>query len=531
VAITVLPAAANPEDEVAPTAAFVTVDGQDLFQIGGTANNPAERRAREIARRIVAVARDRSVAVATVRAEPTEIGMRIVAGAPGVTLLAATETDAAREGITVRELSELYLGRVRTAIASYREVRTPARLVRAGGWALLATALLVGFWHLGRWGFRRLDRAVGRRLERGVEKLRIQSFRLLDTRQTWRLLRTVLNALRIAGALVLLYAYLNTTLGLFPWTRGFARGMLALVVGPLITMGRSALAAVPDLMFLIVLVFVTRIVLRLIRMFFEEIERGAVAFENFDPDWAMPTYRLVRILVVAFAVVVAFPYIPGSDTGAFKGVSLFVGVLFSLGSSSIIGNVIAGYTMTYRRAFRDGDRVRIGDVVGDVTHTRLLVTHVRTPKNEDVVIPNSIILASHVVNYSAFARKGGVVLHTAVGIGYETPWRQVEAMLVLAAGRTEGLLREPAPFVLQTALGDFAVTYELNAYCDAPEAMPRLYSALHANIQDVFNEYAVQIMTPAYEADTPDPKIVPRERWHAAPAKPPDEPPRTKDPG
>jgi small-conductance mechanosensitive channel len=185
-------------------------------------------------------------------------------------------------------------------------------------------------------------------------------------------------------------------------------------------------------------------------------------------------------------------------------------------------DVIAGYTMTYRRAFREGDRIRIGDVVGDVTHQRLLVTHVRTPKNEDVVVPNSTILSNNVVNYSSHARNAGLILHTAVGIGYEVPWRQVEAMLRMAAERTAGLLREPPPFVLQTALGDFAVTYELNAYCDDPSAMPRLYAGLHRNILDVFNEYGVQIMTPAYEADTTEPKLVPKERWHEAPADPPD---------
>jgi small-conductance mechanosensitive channel len=294
-----------------------------------------------------------------------------------------------------------------------------------------------------------------------------------------------------------------------------------LLLDPLLTMGRAVLGWIPDLAFLVLLVLVTRLFLRLVHLFFLEIERGALKFETFDAEWAMPTYRLARIFVIAFAVVVAFPYIPGSSTGAFKGVSLFVGVLFSLGSSSIIGNVIAGYTMTYRRAFRNGDVIRVGDVVGHVTHTRLLVTNVRTTKNVEVVIPNSLILSSHVVNYSSFARSAGLILHTTVGIGYEIPWRQVEAMLQMAAGRTEGLRREPAPFVLQTALGDFAVTYELNVYCDSPREMPRLYTALHRNILDVFNEHGVQIMTPAYEGDPAEPKIVPRERWHTPPAEPP----------
>jgi small-conductance mechanosensitive channel len=202
-------------------------------------------------------------------------------------------------------------------------------------------------------------------------------------------------------------------------------------------------------------------------------------------------------------------------------VSLFIGVVFSLGSSSAISNIIAGYTMVYRRAFREGDRVKIGAVVGDVTRVRLQVTHLRTPKNEEVVVPNSVVLGSEVVNYTTLAKSAGLILYTTVGIGYETPWRQVEGMLLEAAARTPGLLREPKPFVLQTALGDFAVTYQINVYTDMPQAMTSLYSELHRHILDVFNEYGVQIMTPAYEGDPETPKLVPPDKWHLPPAAPP----------
>jgi small-conductance mechanosensitive channel len=202
-------------------------------------------------------------------------------------------------------------------------------------------------------------------------------------------------------------------------------------------------------------------------------------------------------------------------------VSIFAGIVFSLGSTSAISNIIAGYTMTYRRAFRVGDRVKIGDIVGEVTDIRVQVTTLRTLKNEEVVVPNASILNHEIVNCTTLARSHGLILHTTVGIGYEVPWRQVEAMLLLAAKRTPRLLDDPAPFVLQKALGDYAVSYELNVYCgDARQMMP-LYTALHRSIQDVFNEYGVQIMTPSYEADPTRPKTVPREQWYAAPAAPP----------
>jgi small-conductance mechanosensitive channel len=224
---------------------------------------------------------------------------------------------------------------------------------------------------------------------------------------------------------------------------------------------------------------------------------------------------------VAFALVVAYPYIPGSESEAFKGLSIFAGVLLSIGSSAFIANYVAGYSLIYRKLFAIGDRVRIGDVVGEVMETRVQVTRIRTPKNEEVILPNSMILQSVVTNYSTHARERGLILHTTVGIGYEVPWRQVEGMLLTAAERTGGVLQDPPPFVRQRGLADFAVNYELNVYVASADDMIGQYDKLHASIQDVFNEYGVQIMTPAYEADPPEPKVVPRERWHDKPSRRP----------
>jgi small-conductance mechanosensitive channel len=275
---------------------------------------------------------------------------------------------------------------------------------------------------------------------------------------------------------------------------------------------------------------VIRYAMKVIRAIFDGLAAGSLTLTGFDPEWAWPTYRLVRILVIGLAVVVAYPYIPGSESGAFKGISLFAGIVFSLGSSSLIGNFIAGYSMTYRRAFRLGDRVKIGDHVGDIEQTRLLVTHLRTPKNEEVVVPNSKILSDEILNYSSMARESGLILHTTVGISYATPWRQVEAMLLEAARRTAGLLRAPSPFVLKQALQEFYITYEINGYCDRPREMALIYTDLHGNILDVFNEYGVQIMTPGYEGDPEQPKVVPQDRWYAAPASGPQPPPSADAP-
>jgi len=306
-------------------------------------------------------------------------------------------------------------------------------------------------------------------------------------------------------------------------TRPIAEHILDYVLSPLTTIVNGFIGQIPNLLFLTVLVLLARYILKVMRIFFLGVERQRVKLPGFYPEWAKSTYRLLSFLVVAFFLVIAFPYIPGSDSLAFKGVSVFAGVLFSLGSQSTVSNMVAGFALTYRRAFRVGDRVKIADFTGDVMETRLQVTILRTVKNEEIVVPNSMILIGHVINYSAEARERGLILHTSVTIGYDTPWRQVHALLLMAARKTSGLLTEPSPFVLQQSLDDFYVTYELNVYTDKPEKMAAFYSELHQNIQDAFNEYGVQIMSPNYEADRAEPAVVPKERWYAPPAEPPGE--------
>jgi small-conductance mechanosensitive channel len=321
---------------------------------------------------------------------------------------------------------------------------------------------------------------------------------------------------------MVIYIYLNTLLGLYPWTRPVALILFDLVMNPIQSLWKGFLGSLPDLVFLAVLFLVVRYFLRLIHTFFKGVETGRIRLQNFDREWSSPTYRIVRLLILAFSLVVAYPYIPGSDSGAFKGVSLFLGVIFSLGSSSFIANLMAGVAMTYRGAFKVGDRVRIGDVVGEVREIKTMITRINTVKNESVVIPNSNILNSNVVNYSHLAKDKGLVIYTTVGIGYDAPWRQVEAMLLLAAERTPGLQKDPAPFVLQKEMGDFAVNYEINAFCKDVSRMLAIKSDLHRNIQDVFNEHGVQIMSPAYEGDPATPKIVPPDQWYSAPASKPE---------
>ena len=518
------PAALTVEEAAAtPPTAPVTVDGVTLFYVRGISAFPAEQRATDVATRITAIAADRSLSPEALAIVEYREYSQILAG--NLRVLAVFDADSRLEGVTRSSLALAFLGRIRVAIRSYRHDREPAVLARAGLTASLATVALVATLLVVRWSHRRLRSRVELRYRTRVRDLQIHSFQLVRSERLWRMVIGILSTSGVVIALVATYGYLHYVLASFPWTRSLGLGLAAMVAVPLQLLLGGAIRVVPKLVFLAVLVVVTRYILRIVCLFFDGVANGTVTFRSFDPEWAAPTYRLARILVIAFAVVVAYPYVPGSQTDAFKGVTLFMGVIFSLWSSSLIGNLIAGYSMTYRRAFRPGDYVKIGQHVGTVESIRLLVTHIQTPKREEVVIPNFQILSADIVNYSTLARRGGLILHTTVGIGYETPWRQVEAMLLEAASRTSGVRTEPKPFALQTALGDFAVTYELNIYCDTPALMPSHYTALHRNILDVFNEYGVQIMTPAYEGDPDQPKVVPPARWYDAPAIAPAAPP------
>jgi small-conductance mechanosensitive channel len=513
-------ARAGAEEPTAP----VVLDGAVLFSVRGITSYPAHRRAADIAGRIAAFASDRSLPPSSLTLQETPDGSAVDAG--NRRLFVVLPADAELEGVTPQVLAQAYLSRVQEAVQRFRQEREPGVLGRNLARALAATLALVLGLGAGRRILRWLRSAVDRRYRHRVRDLQFRAVPIVREEQLWKAVHRAIGLAAGLIALVAVYAYLSYVLGLFPWTRGIGNSLWAMLLRPLATIGAGALAYLPNVVFLVVLALLTRYLLKVVRLFFRGVSQGTISLSGFDRDWAQPTDRMIRLLVVAFALVVAYPYIPGSGSEAFKGITILLGVLFSLGSPSVLGNLVAGQSLAFRRAFRVGDRIRIGEHMGDVAEIRLLTTYLRSPKNEQLVIPNSLILNSEVVNYSALAIDLGLILHTTVRIGYGTPWRQVEAMLLEAAARTRGILPQPDPFVLQKSLGEFGVVYEINVYVDNARGMPRLYSALHSNILDVFNEYGVQIMVPAYEGDPEQPKVVPRGQWFAAPA-PPAEPSRT----
>jgi small-conductance mechanosensitive channel len=276
--------------------------------------------------------------------------------------------------------------------------------------------------------------------------------------------------------------------------------------------------ALPNLFTILLIVLLTRFLVRLTRRLFKAVEDGRISVPWLYAETAHSTGRIVVALLWLFALIVSYPYLPGSNSDVFKGVSVFVGLIISLGSSGIMNQVMSGLTITYSRALRLGDFVRIGDVEGTVNHLGPLSTKIMTPRHEEITIPNAIVVSHATTNYSRHAHSEGVFVPTSVTIGYDVPWRQVHALLLLAAERTAGVRPDPKPHVRQTALQDFYVEYTLLVTLEEPHLRGPVLGALHANILDAFNEFGVQIMSPHYEKDPSGQKVVAKERWYAAPA-------------
>ncbi len=495
--------------------ANVTLAGQTIVTLRGTVGGfPPEERAHRATLRLVDVLSTADGDAIGTRVD--DAGVLLTLNDARIVLLAPDD----RPGATPAELQAEALAaaeRLRAAVGAYRLEQTPAARTRAialaaGATVLLFAALLV-LLRLHGSARRGIEALVQRRLHRVHG-----GFRATLAARAGAVARLAAGALLGLVAVVLFWYWLVFVLARFPGTRSLADtlgGFILRAAGELLW---KAAASIPDILTVVLIVVVARLVARGWRALFDAIERGSLEIPWFHPETAPPTRRIAVLFTWVAAAVVAYPYLPGSQSLAFKSMSLFLGVMVSLGSSGLVNQVLSGLVLMYSRSYRPGDYVEVQGHEGTVLTLGLLSTKLRTPKQEEVTIPNAVMIGSATRNYSRLAEPDGVILHTTVTIGYGTPWRQVHAMLLLAAARTPGLRARPEPFVLQTSLSDFYVSYQLNARMVRPDSRPATFAALHANIQDVFNEYGVQIMSPHYLQDPLDPVVVPPAQWYAAPA-------------
>jgi small-conductance mechanosensitive channel len=495
--------------------ATLTVANRDIvvLQAAILGRSPADRVA-AIARIVAEVSAAGGPFEVTSR--PVSTGAIVSVGARDVIPIVPADTNPLLAE-TVEAKAATAARRLHLALDEIAEANRPRLLLWAAAQALLAT---IGF-GLALWGLVRANRwgraTVSRAAERKLSRLSVGDTLVHETQLLQWVRRSVTGSV-IGVALVLTYTWLSFVLRRFPYTRPWGESLRSFLLERVIWIGHSIIRAVPDLFTVVLIVVATRVAIRLVQLLFAAVEQGRVTLPGVYPETAATTRKLITGLLWLFALVVSYPYLPGSETEAFKGVSVLLGLMVSLGSTGIVNQVMSGFTVTYSRALRLGDYVRVGDIEGTVTQMGTLSTKIETPRHEDVTIPNAVLIGQTMTNYSRHAETAGVFVPTAVTIGYDAPWRQVEAMLLLAASRTPGIRADPAPVVRQTALEDFYVRYTLLVCLEEPHTRLSVLHELHGNIQDAFNEQGVQIMSPNYEADPSEPKVVPKERWFAAPA-------------
>ena len=350
------------------------------------------------------------------------------------------------------------------------------------------------------WLFNKLKARIQRLKDTKLKPISIQDYELLDTQKQVNLLVFLASLLRYAVMLLQLILTVPLLFAIFPQTKDLAYKLFSYIWEPIKSIFLGIVEYIPNLFTIFVIWLAVKYLVRLVRYLASEIQSERLKIGGFYADWAMPTFHIVRFLLYAFMIAMIYPYLPGSKSGVFQGISVFVGLIVSLGSSTVIGNIIAGLVITYMRPFKLGDRIKLNDTTGNVIEKTPLVTRIRTPKNEVVTIPNSFIMSSHTVNFSQSARDYGLIIHSEVSIGYDIPWRKTHQLLIEAALNTPGVVDDPRPFVLETSLQDYYPVYQVNAYIKDANQLAQVYSDLHQNIQDRFNEEGIEIMSPHYIA-------------------------------
>ena len=411
-----------------------------------------------------------------------------------------TDQDGLWEG---RSREQLATDKRKIVVQKLKELKEEHSLWQLGKRILYFVLVLAGqyllFWLTG-WLFRKLKVRIQKLKDTRLKPISIQNYELLDTQRQVNLLIFLSNLLRYVIMLLQLLITVPLLFAIFPQTKGLAYQIFSYIWNPIKNILVGIVDYIPNLFAILIICFAVKYLVRLVHYLSREVEAGRLKFGGFYPDWAMPTYHIIRFLLYAFMIAMIYPYLPGAKNGVFQGISVFVGLIISLGSSTVIGNVIAGLVITYMRPFKLGDRIQLNDTTGTVIEKTPLVTRIKTPKNEVVTIPNSFIMSSHTVNYSASAREYGLIIHSEVTIGYDVPWRQVHQLLIEAALNTPGVIDDPRPFVLETSLSDWYPVYQINAYIREADKLAQIYSDLHQNIQDRFNEAGIEIMSPHYMA-------------------------------
>jgi small-conductance mechanosensitive channel len=482
----------------------VTLGDQTLFLVreGIPGVVSVEERAEIISDRLLSIANNSDIPLDAIQAMPD--GDVDVVRANDLVIFTILEAD--REAATLSfdsraEMRDAVVQFLRESIQTYREDRSAKRLLQGAVFAVLSTVVTILWLRFLFEGSGKLILYIQRLAELQSPETRGRVWQILGPRLTTYLLVRLIRLIRLILVLAILYIYLPFVLSQFPVTRRFGQNILSDILKQVGVFGQAFADYLPNLISLVLLSILTYYLVGWVQQVIAELGRED-AYPWFYPEWVQPTNRLATLFLVAIALVIGSPYLPGFGSPAFQGVSIFFGALITLGSSSAVANAVAGIILIYTRAFRIGDMIRIGEIFGQVKEKSLFVTRLMTSKKEIVTVPNATVLSGNVINYSAITYEPNsyLILYTTITLGYDVPWRKVHEVLVNAALATEEIVPAPAPFVLQTGLNDFHISYELNAYTKFPGPFARIYSQLHQNIQDFCNQADIEILSPAFTA-------------------------------
>lgn len=477
----------------------VIIGNDTLFRVyaqrGGL--SPADR-VNDIQKALLKIGESYSVRMDSVHIYDTETvtdimyGKKVIAG--------FTDIDGLWQNMSRQELANHYLPVITETIVELRKINSIQQVMKRVLLFILVVIAQYFLLRLTSYLFKKLKRRIIWVKQNKLKSISIKEYEFLDTHRQGRLLLFFTNLLKWLVIIIQLAITIPILFSIFPQTEDFALKIFSYIFEPVASILRSMVNYLPKLFTILVIFFCFKYLVKGVQYLAKEIETERLKITGFYPDWAQPTFNIVRFLLYAFMIAMIYPNLPGAESDVFQGISVFVGIIVSLGSTTVIANVMAGLVITYMRPFRIGDRIKLNDTTGNVIEKTPFVTRLRTPKNEVVTIPNSFIMSSHTTNYSESARQNGLIIHTNVTYGYEVPWRQVHELLVRAALATPGVMQNPKPFVLETELHDYYPIYQINAYIKDADKLAQIYSDLYQNIQDLSNEAGIELMSPHYYA-------------------------------
>lgn len=500
------PSDVQQKSQIAEEKAFpVMLDGKILFSVISARGISAKERAEQISQRIETIAQDWEIPVDSLQILSLTESQVLYAQADNtapISIILLQKSDAEFSGKSLNELSERYLIILQDAISQYRQLRSTRNQTLAILYTAISTIILLAFLIIQNKIFPIIYAQIKILENTRFRAIRFQNFELISPKDLANFWLRFFKLLRWSVICFAFYLYFVWILGFFPATKQWADEQAEIIFKEFKNIGQAVISYTDELIVIAITIFISYYLIRLFKRLFNAIAVGRLSLPGFYREWAEPTYKLVVLLIIALAGAIIFPYLPGADSPSFRGISIFIGALVTLGSAGAISNLVGGVILIYTRAFEIGDRIEIGEVIGDVMEKTILSTRICTVDNEIITIPNSSIINSNIKNYSATLRdlNQALILHTTITLGYDIPWRKVQKVLIEAARSTSDILDNPVPFVWPISLDDFYVSYQLKAYTNNPSRLGEIYAHLHQNILDKCNEAGIEIMSSHYSA-------------------------------